>query len=182
MNFSLFTSTFFLLFQRVKNRLFAKFFTKFPQLADRWAEKTSFRENQDIPWTPLKKKIKDCRIALITTGGVHLKNQPPFDMKNPHGDPTYREIPRDTPRENLTITHDYYDHRDADKDINIIFPIERLKELVQLQIIGEEAPFHYSFMGHIDKELIDILIRQTAPEVAEKLRAAQVDAVLLTPA
>lgn len=165
-----------------KNKLLAKFFTRFPWLVGRWAEKTTFQESLDIPWTPLKKEIRNCRIALITTGGVHLKSQPPFDMKNPDGDPTYREISRDVSLRDLTITHDYYDHTDADQDINIIFPVERLKELVRLRVIGEEAPFHYSFMGHIDKELVDILTRRTAPETAKKLKDARIDAVLLTPA
>lgn len=168
--------------KRFKNKLLAKFFTKFPWLVGRWAEKTSFQESLDIPWTPLRKEIKDCRIALITTGGVHLKSQPPFNMKNPDGDPSYREIPRNTALQDLIITHDYYDHTDADRDINIIFPVERLKELIRLRIIGEEAPFHYSFMGHIDKDLVNILMQRTAPEVADKLKGAQADAVLLTPA
>jgi D-proline reductase (dithiol) PrdB len=170
------------IFRSAKNKLLAKLFTKFPKLVNRWAEKTTFQESLDIPWTPLKKEIKDCRIALITTGGVHLKSQPPFDMKNPDGDPTYREIPRDTPLEDLTITHDYYNHSDADQDINIIFPVERLKELACQHVIGEEAPFHYGFMGHIDKDLVNILRQQTAPEVAKKLKNARIDAVLLTPA
>jgi len=165
-----------------KNKLLARFFTKFPELADRWAERTPFRESLDIPWTPLRKEIQDCRVALVTTGGVHLKSQPPFDMENPDRDPSYREIPQDTSPKDLTITHDYYDHREADQDINVLFPVERLKELVRLHAVGEEAPFHYSFMGHIDKDLVGILTRQTAPEVAEKLKDAGVGIVLLTPA
>ena len=52
-------------------------------------------------------------------------------MQDPDGDPTYREIERDTPVEALMITHDYYDHRDADRDINIVFPIQRLAELAE---------------------------------------------------
>jgi hypothetical protein len=63
---------------------------------------------------------------LITTGGVHLKSQKPFDMKDPKGGSAFREIPAGALPENLIITHNYYDHGDADKDINIVIPIERV--------------------------------------------------------
>ena len=60
-------------------------------------------------------------------------------MSDPFGDPSYRELPSDTPRELYTITHDYYDHTDADRDLNIVFPIDRLKEMVREGLIGSLA-------------------------------------------
>ena len=128
----------------------------------------------------------DATLAVIIAGreksqAVHLKTQKPFDMKDTNGDPTYRDIPLSTPTEQLIITHDYYDHRDADKDINIVFPIDRLKELKDAGEIGGIAETNYGFMGHIDGGHIWTLINETAPEVAEKLRTQNVDAVLLTP-
>lgn len=166
---------------RLKNRLIAKLFTRFPALVERWVKKAAPWKVEGVPWSPLTKPLKTCKIAIVTTAGVHLKGQRPFDMKDTNGDPSYRDIPLSTPIEQLMITHDYYDHSDADKDINIVFPIDRLKELKDAGEMGDIAETNYGFMGHIDKGHIYTLINETAPAVAEKLRAQNVDAVLLTP-
>ena len=118
----------------------------------------------------------------MTTAGVHLKSDVPFNMADQEGDPSYRVIPRGTPQSRLCITHDYYDHRDADKDVNIVFPLDRLEECAREGEIGGVAPWHYSFMGHIDGRHVSSLLTVTAPQVARQLKQAQVDAVVLTPA
>jgi D-proline reductase (dithiol) PrdB len=118
---------------------------------------------------------------VITTGGVHLTDQPPYNMADPRGDPTFRTIPAGTPRARLAITHDYYDHRDAERDLNILFPIELLRELAARGHVGALATC-YSFMGHIEPPHVETLIKITAPQVAGKLKQDQVDAALLTPA
>lgn len=166
---------------RLKNQLIAKLFTRFPVFVERWVQRTAPWKIEGIPWIQLTKPLKDCKIAIVTTAGVHLKNQKPFDMHDKNGDPTYREIPRDTPKEQFFITHDYYDHKDADKDINIVYPIDRLKELKEAGEIGDIADINFGFMGHIDSGHIYTLINETAQEVAGKLKAQGVDAVLLTP-
>jgi D-proline reductase (dithiol) PrdB len=79
------------------------------------------------------------------------------------------------------ITHDYYDHKDADRDINIVFPTDRLREFQNEKVIGELAETNYSFMGHIDGRHIPELINKSAVEVAQRLRSDQVDCVLFTP-
>jgi D-proline reductase (dithiol) PrdB len=85
------------------------------------------------------------------------------------------------PPGSLMITHDYYDHADADRDINIVFPLELLREFAKERIIGRVADRHYGFMGHIIGPHVVTLINRTAPEVARKLREDGVDLVLLTP-
>jgi D-proline reductase (dithiol) PrdB len=79
------------------------------------------------------------------------------------------------------ITHDYYDHSDAERDINIVFPIERLWELEMEGIIGGVIRIHYGFMGHILGRHLNTLINKSVPEVARRLRSDKVDLVLLTP-
>ena len=102
-------------------------------------------------------------------------------MLDPMGDSSYRIIDPGTIEENFTITHDYYDHRDANKDLNIVFPITRLAEMANAGIIRGVAKQHYSFMGHISGLNLDRLIEQTAPAVAAQCRQNQVNAVILTP-
>lgn len=171
---------------RQSNRWLARLITRFPKLGEQWAERfgaaTPETVGAAIPWTPLRRPLRDCRVALVSTAGVHLRTQAPFDMNDADGDPSYREIPATADEAALTITHDYYDHRDADRDINVVWPIDRLRELAAGAEIGALAAPHFSFMGHIDKHHIATLTQRTAPAVAARLRDDGVDAVLLAPA
>lgn len=167
---------------RVQNRLLAFFFSRFPSLTRRWVARQQLEDYGPPPWTPLAKPIARCRVAVVTTAGVHRKDDAPFDMTDKDGDATYRVIPQDAAPATLCITHDYYDHRDADRDLNIVLPRDRLQELAQERIIAEVAPFHYSFMGHIDGRHLQRLLTDTAPSVARRLQHEGVDAVVLTPA
>lgn len=170
-----------MLSRRLKNRFIAKILTRFPFLVKRLTVLLRPVESEGIPWMPLKKSLRDSTVALVTTAGVHLKTQDHFDMADPNGDPSFRIIETTTPLTDLMITHDYYDHTDADKDINIVFPLERLREFEKEGIIGRLANRHYGFMGHILGPHIDTLVKITAPEVANRLNADGVDIVLLTP-
>ncbi|MBU3914500.1 hypothetical protein KKA14_03110 [bacterium] len=115
--------------RKTKDQLIARLLVKHPKLFKDWVEKSRFLEFNDSPWTPLTKPVKECKLAFITTGGIHTIDQKPFDMTDPDGDPTFREIPADVLESDLRITHNYYDHRDADKDVNIVLPVGRLAEL-----------------------------------------------------
>jgi D-proline reductase (dithiol) PrdB len=168
--------------RRLQNRFFALLFSRFPGLTTRWLKGQRLDDYGVPPWTHLRKPLSSCIVALVTTAGVHLKDDKPFDMEDKEGDPTYRIIPHGTPGDRLCITHDYYDHRDADKDVNIVLPMDRLQELASEGVISGVAPFHYSFMGHIDGRHLPHLLAVTAPEVAQRLKREQVDAALLTPA
>jgi D-proline reductase (dithiol) PrdB len=165
-----------------KDRIIAKSYMRLPFLVKIWARAHRFVTNADAPWTPLRKELGQAKIALVTTAGIHLRSDPPYDMQDKEGDPTFRQIPCGTPAQDLIITHNYYDHLDADKDIGVVFPLERLRELEFEGMIGKVAPRHFSFMGHILGRHIDTLIRKTGPEVAGMLREDGVDAVFLTPA
>ena len=72
-----------------------------------WQRKYQAVQNDEVPWTPLAKPIEESRIVLITTGGVHLKSDTPFDMSDSNGDPSFRMIPSQAKPEELMITHDY---------------------------------------------------------------------------
>ncbi len=167
--------------QTFGERLATAAFSRFPFIAEMWAKKFEAQRVEGIPWTPFVKDISRCKIAVVTTAGVHLRSQQPFDMVDHDGDPTFREVPRDASKSEITITHKYYDHTDADRDINIVFPIDRLLEMKERGEIGELADLHYSFMGHILGRHLKTLIEETGPDVAQKLKSAGVDVALLTP-
>ena len=168
-------------FSRFKNRFVAKLLVRFPFLAQRFVAAYQPPESGEIPWTPVTKELKESVVALVTTAGVHHRDQKPFDMKDPNGDPSFRVIDATKPFTDLMITHDYYDHTDADKDINIVFPVDRLREFEQEGLIGKMADAHYGFMGHIMGPHLPTLVDKTAPEIALLLKTTGVDIALLTP-
>jgi D-proline reductase (dithiol) PrdB len=128
------------------------------------------------PFTRPQKSLEECRLALVTTGGVHLPAQPRFDIDDPLGDCSYREIPAGAT--DLTWTHAY--HRPGEgTDLDAVFPLWTLRALVEEGVLGELNRRHFSFMGAIHDP--GPLIEETAPEAAAKLADDGADAALLTP-
>jgi D-proline reductase (dithiol) PrdB len=164
------------------NRVAVQLFRRLPWLGEVWARGRRFVESDSVPWTSLARPVRECTVALVTTAGVHLRADPPFDMTDPDGDPGFRVIPADAPRSAVTITHKYYDHTAADRDLNVVLPVDRLRELAAGGRVGAVAPRLYSFMGHVDGAHVRTLMETTAPEVARRLRAEGAEAVVLTPA
>jgi D-proline reductase (dithiol) PrdB len=164
------------------NRVAVQLFKRLPWLGDAWARRRGFVESRDIPWTPMRIFVRDAVVALVTTAGVHLKSDPPFDMTDPDGDPTFRVLPVDARGDGVAITHKYYDHSAADRDLNVVLPVDRLRELAAEGRVGGVAPRVYSLMGHVDGAHVRTLMQTTAPEVARRLRADGAQAVVLTPA
>ncbi len=137
-------------------------------------------ENEDCPyWTPLRAPIAECRVALLTTGGIYLRDvQAPFIADR--DDLTFREIAKDVDVSRLAISHDSYDHRDVEKDVHCIFPLERLTELEKAGAIGEFAATAYAIMGRIFRRTA--LQEELTPQILQCLKDAEVDVLLLTPA
>src|SRR6185437_15308223 len=98
-----------------------------------------------IPYTPRRGELAQTTFALVTTAGVHVRDQEPYNLD---GDNSWREIPGDVQASELMVTHGHYDHRHADQDINCVFPIDRLRELATQGIIGGVAKRHLGFMGY----------------------------------
>ena len=92
-----------------KDRLIGRLLTRYPSLVRRWtrglvASGDARSESLGDPWATLAKPLAECRVAIVTTAGVHLRSQESFDMETANGDPTFREIPDDTPAGELIIT------------------------------------------------------------------------------
>lgn len=126
-------------------------------------------------WTPVTKAIKDMRVALATAAGVHRKSDPRFNLA---GDTSFRDIKDTDKTEDMMVSHGGYDNGDVNKDINCMFPIDRLHELAKEGFVKEAAPFHYTFMGGGGNQ--EIFMNETGPKIADKLKEEGVDAVVLT--
>ena len=138
-----------------------------------------------IPWTPLAKPLSKCTVALVSSGGIALKTDLPFDQEgerqNPWwGDPTYRVIPKGTKAEEIKLYHLHVDPSYVEADINSLLPIDRLEELEAAEKIGSVATSHYSFMGYNLQPRI--LLEETTPKIIRNLKDEAVDGVLLVAA
>lgn len=132
----------------------------------------------DTPVTPVTKPLNECKLALVTTGGLHLKSDTPFDTKFIEGDCSYRILPNNVKHEDIMVTHESYDHKFINEDLNCVFPIDRMREFVQDGKIKSLSEEHYSFMGHI-YETAPLL--ENAKKVGERLKELGVDIAFLTP-
>jgi D-proline reductase (dithiol) PrdB len=133
-------------------------------------------ENESAPWTPLAKPLADARLALVTTAGLHVRGAAPFTG----GHQGYRAIPNDTPLANILLSHTSigFDRSDVQRDLNVAFPLDRMRELVAAGELGSLASTHYAFLGA--QRSYDGILKESGPEVARALKADGVEAVFLT--
>jgi D-proline reductase (dithiol) PrdB len=137
-----------------------------------------------IPWTPVSKPLSKTTFALVTSAGISVKSDPPFDMerekKEPTwGDPSSREIPRGTTEKDIEVNHLHINKKHILDDINVILPLARMAELEEEGIIGSLAPTSYSFYGFQFQSTA--FIDQGIAPMAERMRREGVEAVILTP-
>jgi D-proline reductase (dithiol) PrdB len=136
--------------------------------------------NDDVPWTTVLTPVSARRVALVTTSGLHVRGDTPFVSAHAGSDVSYRVIPSDTPLGELLISHPSisFDRSGIQQDVNVTFPIDRLRELCERGEIGSLATSYYSFHGAIRDHRA--LGERTAPDVARRLLEDTVDTVLLT--
>ena len=132
-----------------------------------------------VPFTPFVRELSKSTIAIVTAGGVHLRDQEPFNIADELGDLTYREILPDVDSSQLMVTHHHYDHTDADEDINVVFPIDVLRDLQAEGFIGGIAKKHIGYMGYTMQ--LKAMYEGTAREIANEIdKGSRADAVVLT--
>lgn len=135
-----------------------------------------------IPYTPNDKPLNELTIMLVSTAGVHLKDGEAFITDDPKGDTTYRVLPGDVQAGDLTVTHsapkEHYNTDEPKKDINTVFPIDRIRELAADGFIGGVAEKHITMMGYAMR--LNIINTETVPAIAKEVVRSKADAVLLT--
>lgn len=132
-----------------------------------------------VPFTPYERELSRATVALVSAGGVHLKSQEPFNIADDLGDMTFRIIDGDVQASDLMVTHHHYDHADADRDINVVFPIDPLRALVREGFIGEVARLHIGYLGFTMQ--LKQMYEEVAPQIAEEIeKKSRADVVVLT--
>ena len=127
-----------------------------------------------VPFTPFKRKLEESLFCLVSTAGVRAKSDKPFEKE---GDNSFRRIDGSLSASELAVDDSHYDHGCIDKDLNCVFPIDRLRSLGREQRIAGLTEQHFA-MGFSQnlKEVRDT----TVPQIARAVAATRPDAVLLT--
>jgi D-proline reductase (dithiol) PrdB len=147
------------------------------------ASKAVSTDNDNIPWAPFKNPLSESCLAIVSTAGFYLEDDDPFDVDSARGDASFRTIPSNVAREKLKIAHTHYAHARVKQDINVLFPIDRLSELVEAKVIGKLATNFYSF--GFGGDLVQEFIGEpagSARQLVQKLKTDKVDGVLMVPA
>lgn len=126
-------------------------------------------------WTPVTKPLNEMVIAIASAAGIHLKSDKRFNLA---GDTSYRIVPGDTNTKDLMVSHGGYDNTDVNKDINCMFPLDRLRELAEEGFIKGVAPKHIGFMGGGGN--VKVFKEETGPKIAQILKEEGVDGVIMT--
>jgi D-proline reductase (dithiol) PrdB len=135
------------------------------------------RVNDGAPFVVPGKPLAACRLAIVTTAGLHRRDDRPFGP----GEQTVRVIAADTPASEIVQSHTSlgFDRVPIMRDLNVTFPVDRLRELVARGELGGIGANNYSVMGALRDTVR--LEAETGPEIGRRLRDEGVDAVLITP-
>jgi|MudIll2142460700_1097286.scaffolds.fasta_scaffold790686_1 D-proline reductase (dithiol) PrdB len=138
-----------------------------------------FPEFETIPWTPVTKPLAASRLAVVTTAGTHRTGVDAPFRHGPEGDVSLRRIPGDVALADLDVSHSHMPEQIAREDMNTVFPLDHLRELVAAGALGSLAGTHFSLMGYATRAA-DIA-ETVAPEIAEAMAQDRVDLALLVP-
>jgi D-proline reductase (dithiol) PrdB len=138
-----------------------------------------------IPWTPLPGPLSQLTFSLITSAGISLKSDPPFDMEREKKEPTWgdrshRTLPRGTTAQDTDVNHLHINTSFIRQDLNVMLPLDRMAELEKEGTIGRLAPTAYSFYGFQWQSTE--FIQEAIEPMSRRMKEEGVQAVLLTPA
>ena len=139
---------------------------------------------RQVPWAALGKRLAECKVSLVSSAGLALKGDAPFDAeierRDPwFADPSYRVLPRTVRTGEVQVGHLHINTAFAEEDLNSVLPVERLNRLVELGEIGGAAPSHYSYMGYTLRP--ERLLQESVPSIVRRLKEEHVDVVVLVP-
>jgi len=121
--------------------------------------------------------LQEAKVAIVTSAAIHVDGDTGWE---PNADPQFKVI--DDASRDLQLSHfsPNFDRSGFHSDINIVYPVDRLRELADRGVIGSVAPHHYAFAGNQDDTVSGIRL-DTGPRAAKQMLEDGVDVVLLTP-
>ncbi len=130
----------------------------------------------ELPWVINNKPLSEKKVTIITTAGLNFREDHNFEFV----DSSYRALPRDLAASDILMTHASvnYDRSGFQEDINVVFPVDRFKELESEGVIGRLADVNYSFMGG---GMLPDVYEASVRDLAKLLKADGVDAAFIMP-
>lgn len=137
-------------------------------------------KDQPVALVRPQKPLSASRLAFVSSAGVQPTGTLPFDVVHPVGDYSYRQVPSTSRPSDLEIHQIKYPTSGANRDLNVIFPIERLQEMAHNGVVAGLTDNFYSFIGYnMDPERLE---QTLAEDIAEAVEREHADIVLLAPA
>jgi hypothetical protein len=127
-----------------------------------------------VPFTPFEGRLEDVVVTLVSTASVRHKDDRPFEVE---GDTSWRKISEETPAADLRIDDVHYDHGCVDRDVNCVFPLDRLRELAAEGRIGGLTDTHFS-LGF--SQALREMRERTIPALVREIDRERPGAVVLT--
>lgn len=115
------------------------------------------------------------RVAIVSSAALIRRGDKPF----PFGSAECRFLPAATPASEILTSHVSinFDRTGFQRDLNVVYPIDRLRELAAEGVVGGMAETHFTVMGSTDPAGMS----GTADQIAGQLRQERIDSVLLSP-
>jgi D-proline reductase (dithiol) PrdB len=119
--------------------------------------------------------LSERRVAIVSSAALIRRGDKPF----PFGSGEYRAVPGHWSNNEILVSHVSinFDRAGFQRDINVVYPIDRLRELAAEGVIGGVADTHYTVMGSTDPAAMV----EAADGIAAALLADHCNAVVLAP-
>jgi D-proline reductase (dithiol) PrdB len=135
---------------------------------------------EDIP-EPTRTAVANLPCPSFDTtpfvGGPPLSER--GDKPFPFGSGEYRAVPSDWDNSDILMSHVSinFDRAGFQRDINVLYPIDRLREFAADGVIGSVAAEHFTVIGSTDPAAM----LESADAIAAALIADKCNAVVLAP-
>jgi D-proline reductase (dithiol) PrdB len=152
----------------------------FKMIREEWDPEFSFASPGPIPWAAAPSSLSETRLALVSTGGLHLRGDPPFRAHEVKlGDTSFRVIPHGSEPGKLALNAPYVDDKYLTRDLEVALPMKALDRLHADNHIGPPAARHYSFVGGIVRSYPGLA--DSAGRIRKMLVEDNAGAVILLP-
>jgi D-proline reductase (dithiol) PrdB len=143
----------------------------------------NYAYNEEIPFTPLKKPLSECRVTLVTTAAFLLADEEGIPLEGPKFLGTNElevfTVPSDWPAHQIICTSEDHDRYQTDMaDVNAYFPIERMREFLNEGVLGSLGKNYYRTLPNYSHRKVTEI---DGPEILRQCREDLVDVALLTP-
>ena len=120
-------------------------------------------------------KLSERRMAIVSSAALIARGEAPFHF----GETGFRTVPADRPAGDILMSHVSinFDRSGFQRDINVAYPVDRMRELADEGVIGGLGSTNYTIMGASDPDGMGDTVDQIAGQLAQE----RIDSVLLVP-